>query len=251
MTTQDQYPDILYKYINADNGISLLQNEELWLTRRIFLNDPYDCYLSHECQGKFNNFNVCFNLNDITQYFGICSLSETADNYLMWSYYNRHKGICVGVDMKDIYSKQINYWHDKMNAYLTFRKVIYKDELPAFNLDNIVHPDCQIPRIYDKPSDTAQAEINNFLSTKAKWWEHEKEYRLILRQMPNPNSDLQIPEKLSIANLINRVYLGCKFEGDTDAIITLAKEKKFDVYKFKLQSNTYGLDAEKIYSPIP
>lgn len=49
-------------------------------------------------------------------------------------------------------------------------------------------------------------------------------------------------------NLINTVYLGCKFDGNIDTIINIAKEKKFDVYKFRQQSHTYGLYAEKLYS---
>ena len=37
-----------------------------------------------------------------------------------------------------------------------------------------------------------------------------------------------------------QVYLGCKFDGNIDTIINIAKEKKFDVYKFRQQSHTYG-----------
>ena len=251
MTNKDQYPDILYKYIDITGGLSMLQNEELWFRRIGFLNDPYDCYLTHACQEEYPLWGVEFNANRVFEYTGICSLSETANNYLMWSYYNLHKGICVGINMAFVYSALINHYIKEVNAYLTFRKVAYKDELPDLKLHNIVPLNFQEIPINDKSSDTAQEEINGFLSTKAKWWEHENEYRLILRQRPNPALFLNDLVKLRLSNLINRVYLGCKFDGDPDAIITLAKEKKFDVYKFKLQSNTYVLDAEKIYSPIP
>ena len=210
MTNKDQHPAILYKYIDTTGGLSMLQKEELWFRRTGFLNDPYDCYLSHECQGKYPEFSVSFDLNELTKYFGICSLSETATTFLMWSYYNEHKGMCIGV--------------------------------------NIVPFDYQTPRIDNTPSKKAQNEINGFLSTKAKWWEHEKEYRLILRQTPNPYLNLDEPVKLQMRNLINRVYLGCKFDGNIDTIINIAKEKKFDVYKFRQQSHTYGLYAEKLYS---
>ena len=71
---------------------------------------------------------------------------------------------------------------------------------------------------------------------------------LILRQTPNPYLNLDEPVKLQMRNLINRVYLGCKFDGNIDTIINIAKEKKFDVYKFRQQSHTYGLYAEKLYS---
>lgn len=247
MTNKDQYPDILYKYIDITGGLSMLQKEELWFRRIGFLNDPYDCYHTHDCHEEYPFGEVDFDANSIFKYTGICSLSETANNYLMWSYYNQHKGMCVGINMAFIYSELINIRIEKVNGFLSFRKVIYKDELPDLKLHNIVPPNFQEIPINDKSSDTAQEEINDFLSTKAKWWEHENEYRLILRQRPNPALVLSDPVKLRLSNLINRVYLGCKFDDDTDAIFTLAKEKKFDVYKFKLQSNTYGLDAEKIY----
>ncbi|WP_279063333.1 DUF2971 domain-containing protein [Alistipes finegoldii] len=247
MTNKDQHPAILYKYIDTTGGLSMLQKEELWFRRTGFLNDPYDCYLSHECQGKYPEFSVSFDLNELTKYFGICSLSETATTFLMWSYYNEHKGMCIGVNMKDIYTSLINHFHDKINSYLSFRKVVYKNKLPDLNLINIVPFDYQTPRIDNTPSKKAQNEINGFLSTKAKWWEHEKEYRLILRQTPNPYLNLDEPVKLQMRNLINRVYLGCKFDGNIDTIINIEKEKN-DVYKFRQQSHTYGLYAEKLYS---
>lgn len=119
MTNKDQHPAILYKYIDTTGGLSMLQKEELWFRRTGFLNDPYDCYLSHECQGKYPEFSVSFDLNELTKYFGICSLSETATTFLMWSYYNEHKGMCIGVNMKDIYTSLINHFHDKINSYLS------------------------------------------------------------------------------------------------------------------------------------
>ena len=137
MTNKDQHPAILYKYIDTTGGLSMLQKEELWFRRTGFLNDPYDCYLSHECQGKYPEFSVSFDLNELTKYFGICSLSETATTFLMWSYYNEHKGMCIGVNMKDIYTSLINHFHDKINSYLSFRKVVYKNKLP--DLTYIIH----------------------------------------------------------------------------------------------------------------
>ena len=62
MTNKDQHPAILYKYIDTTGGLSMLQKEELWFRRTGFLNDPYDCYLSHECQGKYPEFSVSFDL---------------------------------------------------------------------------------------------------------------------------------------------------------------------------------------------
>ena len=70
MTNKDQHPAILYKYIDTTGGLSMLQKEELWFRRTGFLNDPYDCYLSHECQGKYPEFSVSFDLNELTKYFG-------------------------------------------------------------------------------------------------------------------------------------------------------------------------------------
>ncbi|MFQ9745436.1 MAG: DUF2971 domain-containing protein [Alistipes finegoldii] len=70
----------------------------------------------------------------------------------MWSYYNEHKGMCIGVNMKDIYTSLINHFHDKINSYLSFRKVVYKNKLPDLNLINIVPFDYQTPRIDNTPS---------------------------------------------------------------------------------------------------
>ena len=165
MTNKDQHPAILYKYIDTTGGLSMLQKEELWFRRTGFLNDPYDCYLSHECQGKYPEFSVSFDLNELTKYFGICSLSETATTFLMWSYYNEHKGMCIGVNMKDIYTSLINHFHDKINSYLSFRKVVYKNKLPDLNLINIVPFDYQTPRMDNTPAKKAQIDKSEVVGT--------------------------------------------------------------------------------------
>lgn len=177
----------------------MLQKEELWFRRTGFLNDPYDCYLSHECQGKYPEFSVSFDLNELTKYFGICSLSETATTFFDVELLQRAQRHVYRCQYERHLYLFINHFHDKINSYLSFRKVVYKNKLPDLNLINIVPFDYQTPRIDNTPSKKAQNEINGFLSTKAKWWEHEKEYRLILRQTPNPYLNLDEPGKITNA----------------------------------------------------
>lgn len=165
MTNKDQHPAILYKYIDTTGGLSMLQKEELWFRRTGFLNDPYDCYLSHECQGKYPEFSVSFDLNELTKYFGICSLSETATTFLMWSYYNEHKGMCIGVNMKDIYTSLINHFHDKINSYLSFRKVVSEVKTRI----NLLKEECKKRNANIKPNvlSILEKERQNLIEKKA------------------------------------------------------------------------------------
>ena len=43
--------------------------------------------------------------NEIFRTVGVCSLTDDPLNFLMWSYYNGHAGICVGIDMELVIGK--------------------------------------------------------------------------------------------------------------------------------------------------
>lgn len=224
----------------------MLETEQLWFSRALTLNDPYDCYHVSKFKADYLDFSVELDYNEIFQYTGVCSLTDNPLNFLMWSYYNQHMGICVGIDI-NIVKKVIGY-HKTVNKYVELKKVKYQDELPLLN------PYAIMPKNYlevkDDPDhiNNAQTAINNFLSTKAKWWEHEKEYRLILRENPN-YSEAPKPAKAQIAGLIKEVYIGCKCKNeDIDLVIQIAQRQNFPVYQLKLQSDNFGLETLQLHT---
>jgi hypothetical protein len=102
----------LYKYLDVDGGLAMLSNGNIQFTNATKLNDPFDCHpslidFSHVPTERARAWdkeaimdlesNRCERQRDNTW---ICSLSKNYDSLLMWSYYNCHKGICIGIDME-------------------------------------------------------------------------------------------------------------------------------------------------------
>ena len=166
--------DILYKYLDANGGRLMLINSNLKFTNATQLNDPFDC---HPALIDFSNVPLerfgGWSAEDVVlvesdQYrrnrekAWICSLSKTSDSILMWSYYNKHKGVCIGIDM------------EKARKYLSQMRgatMIGCDELEVQYKDIVEKPDHFKNRSGLWPYQ---------LSTKAKAWEHEQEVRLFI-----------------------------------------------------------------------
>lgn len=165
----------LYKYLDADGALKMLENHNLRFTNATKLNDPFDC---HPSLIDFSNVPAekcrTFPANLIAEVESspykrtheeawICSLSKVYDSLLMWSYYGAHKGVCIGIDM----TMTRNYLHIPNGVYLEAMEmeVQYRD-------------------VVEKPDYYRHKGLVNYrryqLSTKAKAWEHEKEVRLVL-----------------------------------------------------------------------
>ena len=91
----------------------------------------------------------------------ICSLSKVFDSILMWSYYNKHKGVCIGLDIE-----RTTKYLDVKQGMMVFNsgyEVKYQDiiEKPDYFRDSV---DC----FYYQ------------MCTKAKEWEHEQEVRMFI-----------------------------------------------------------------------
>ena len=242
MIVEDRFPAILYKYLDASGGLSMAKNEELWFTRPDNLNDPYDCYHVNTLKGDYDKFNVDFDVNKALKSKGVCSLCDSPLKFRMWSYYNKHKGICVGANMNVVKEKLLGYHKDVMK-FVTIRKVKYQSSIPRIDLYDLMPKDYL--NFNEESFDKAQNAIHDFLSTKALWWSDENEYRLLIRENEIPPTD--DPAKVRVENLIDSVYIGCKYDGDITAIIDLAKKRKFNVYKMGIKNDDFGLVFQELY----
>ena len=164
--------DRLYKYLDAEGGLRMLYNRTLMFTNATQLNDPFDCHpayihLSGEMTTPYKGlppetvswleYNKRLQRRDITY---ICSLSKVYDSILMWSYYNKHQGICIGLDM----NKTRKYLNRMMGLFYGCpeMEVVYRD---------VVND----PAPMNEPIDF----LRYHFATKAKEWQHEQEVRLI------------------------------------------------------------------------
>lgn len=101
----------------------------------------------------------------------IACLSAVYDSILMWSYYGQeHRGICVELEM------------DENSEYLS--KVQYCTERPTVQLEKMIRNMCgqmfaQMDMSNAGKEPTLLSLVVQPYITKAKEWEHEREYRLI------------------------------------------------------------------------
>ena len=112
----------LYKYLDFDGGVMMLYYKDLQFTNVTQLNDPFDCHPAlidfsnapKEACGGWSPEIIAELRSDpyrrTKEEAWICSLSKTYDSILMWSYYSKHKGICIGIDMEKARKYLSNMW---------------------------------------------------------------------------------------------------------------------------------------------
>ena len=164
--------DKLYKYLDTDGGVAMLYNKTLQFANATQMNDPLECHpafinLPADASGQYRGIPADFysqmeyqkglNCRDKTY---ICSLSKVFDSITMWSYYNKHQGVCIGLDME----KTRPYLKKMMGMIVgcTELDVAYRDIIA----DSI-------------PLSEPKGVLRYFFATKAKDWQHEQEVRLV------------------------------------------------------------------------
>lgn len=168
----------LYKYLDAAGAELMLKNRTLQFTNATKLNDPFDCHPSlidfskvpsERCKVWSPEDIQLLESDRYRRYreeAWICSLSKVFDSILMWSYYNKHEGVCIGLDIGKT-TKYLDVRHGMM-VFNSGYEVKYRDiiEKPDYfrSIDDFFH--------YQ-------------MCTKAKEWEHEQEVRMFILD-PSP-----------------------------------------------------------------
>ena len=248
----------LYKYLDADGGLAMLSNGNIQFTNATKLNDPFDCHpslidFSHvpteraRAWGKEAIMDLESNRFERNRdNTWLCSLSKNYDSLLMWSYYNCHKGICIGIDMEKADKYLSRIWGLIHLGYKKF-EVQYKD-------------------IIEKPDYFKSHEDlwNYQLSTKAKAWEHEQEVRLVIVD-PSGRTPYYVPKEFQKKEIIDykeirfvpklggecydSIYLGVNINDEKrKEIIKAAKNlnPNIKIYQMKADANAFKLQTEPI-----
>jgi hypothetical protein len=128
----------LYKYLDFNGGLMMLYHSNLQFTNATQLNDPFDCHPSlidfsnvpkEACGGWTPEIIEELRRDPFRrtrEEVWICSLSKIHDSILMWSYYSKHKGICVGLDMEKA-QKYLSRIYGKIMISCSVVEVQYKD----------------------------------------------------------------------------------------------------------------------------
>ena len=249
----------LYKYLDSNGGLKMLEYSNLQFTNATKLNDPFDC---HPALIDFSNVpkEACkaWSADDIAWLMSskfkrnrdktwICSLSKNHDSMLMWAYYGNHKGVCIGLDM------------DKAKQYL--------DNIQCSVFRGALEFDVQYKEVIEKP-DFFHERIDYYryqYSTKAKEWEHEQEVRLVLIEPSiafTPMALLNDPKEGEITDwkevraypkiggeCFDSLYLGIKIDEDKKAEIiktALTLNSDIKIYQMEIDPKAFRLKEKQI-----
>ncbi len=249
----------LYKYLDSNGGLKMLEYSNLQFTNATKLNDPFDC---HPALIDFSNVpkEACkaWSADDIAWLMSskfkrnrdktwICSLSKNHDSMLMWAYYGNHKGVCIGLDM------------DKAKQYL--------DNIQCSVFRGALEFDVQYKEVIEKP-DFFHERIDYYryqYSTKAKEWKHEQEVRLVLIEPSiafTPMALLNDPKEGEITDwkevraypkiggeCFDSLYLGIKIDEEKKAEIiktALTLNPDINIYQMEIDPKAFKLKEKQI-----
>ncbi len=235
---------ILYKYLDVQGAATMLHFGNLQFTNATRLNDPFDCHPSLIDFSKITPERACpwgrertiqlesNRYENNREDAWVCCLSKANDSILMWSYYNGHKGVCIGLDM------------EKVKTYLR----------PDHGI--MVHSSCyevEYRDIIEKPDYFAGRE--NFfyyqMLTKAKEWSHEQEVRMFIMK-PSPwimgltfepkSNEIDYRDVRALPVIGDEcfaaIYLGVKIDEDhKKKIIEYARKRNPDIKIYQMQVN--------------
>lgn len=242
----------LYKYLDINGGLLMLKYHNLQFTNATRMNDPFDC---HPALIDFSNVpkEKCHGWppEDISMIESnpyerdrdnawICSLSKVYDSLLMWSYYNNHKGICIGLNMEKAekyLSRMIGTTIGPVTLEVQYKDIINK---PDYFRDH-------------------QFFLHYQLGTKAIEWAHEKEIRLYMLS-PSPINPYYVPKEFANKKSIDykeiryipqiggecfeSVYLGVNIDDEKKELaIALAKgiNQVVKIYHMEVDPNAFKL----------
>lgn len=247
--------NLLYKYLDINGAIMMLHYSDLMYANATTFNDPFDCHPSLiDCSNVPANERKGWPANIIEELHSsrlrnnredlwICCLSKLYDSILMWSYYNKHEGVCLGLNM-DLVAKYINVNYGMM-VTTQGREVQYRD---------IVNK----PDYYRDQEDFFSYQVY----TKAKAWEHEQEVRLFIFK-PYPMFMKLLPFQFDKkefdhkeirsfvtigAECFESVYLGARIAPvNKEKIVQLARtlNPNIKIYQMEANPSAFRLTAKR------
>lgn len=244
---------LLFKYLDIKGAASMLANSDIQFTNATRLNDPFDCHpglidfsqIPPE-RAKWGQENTI--LLDSDPYrrnreeAWVCCLSKVHNSILMWSYYNGHKGVCIGLDIEKV-KEHIHYMLGTM-------------------VDNSCY-DVEYRDIIEKP-DYYKNEVDFFyyqMITKAKDWAHEREVRMFIfgpHQLCLPYEpedknkvidwkEVRAYPKIS-GDCFSAIYLGVNISKEHKNEITkIARHRNpnIKIYQMRVNPEAFKLDSEE------
>ena len=223
-----------------ERDVTTLVNNQLYLPTKDELNDPTEGVYGDDTLRMFFNVLSEYSNNVEEQYnkfteklgkVGICSLSRTFDNKLLWAYYaSGHTGFVIEYDI-DVLEQSLNF--------NTYAQQLYKFDVEYLN----DVPKIDISTIW---GNKRMEMLKRFIGTKSSSWAHEKEVRLIFENTGLLDIDYKA---------VTAIYFGCRMPDlDIDYIMEKLKGRGLKYFKMVNVNNSYRYEAKEVedkYSDTP
>ena len=145
----------VWHFTSAEFAISDIALSRLKVARFSDVNDPFELLALNFREGRVRKITRSFKDSHNT-HTGFLSFSRNWTNPMLWSHYaNKHRGICLGFDLKRDKCQHIKYSDKRILAQLE-----QKD---------------------DDPTKLTPALQNLLLSTKSAHWSYEQEVRMFVK----------------------------------------------------------------------
>lgn len=192
--------DKVFKYrdLQSAGTTKMLKDFELLFTEPGTFNDPFDSFVEFDNAATLQDWENYFkkvgmppdkvkqgvdnikrgvkiDLSSLQQpaMLKISCFSEEPDNMLLWSHYgNKHTGICIGFKVYQEFKSNCIHLNSKD---LAIDPSLPQGTIPLFKVDYNIN----MPRPYNRITEDPKR-LMEFVTTKSKNWEYEKEYRAIV-----------------------------------------------------------------------
>jgi len=191
-----------------------------------------------ECERKVDSIrNIPFR---ITCFSSFDDEAELGRNTTMWSHYaENHTGFCVKYS-----TKPVDLVHVDIIKCGLF-PAIYTSRVPKLTLNDFKNLKWSGDELLLVPSVMKKA--YKTLITKSKFWNYEKEWRLII----NEQNEVHLSGSAIQFFSIEAIYLGCRIDANVKkALVRFAESNKIDIYAAKQSNEKFQLDFYRITSKI-
>lgn len=244
--TEDEFDRLKYAPINGKYNRELGHPDDFQtILRHICMNKSDDFQTQvrslsveamRECERKVDLIrNIPFR---ITCFSNFDDEAELGRNTTMWSHYaENHTGFCVKYSTKS----DETVHEDIINCGLF--PVIYTSRVPKLTLNDFKNLKLSGDNLLLVPSVLKKA--YKALITKSKFWNYEKEWRLII----NEQNDVHLSDNAIPFFKIEAIYLGCRIDANVKtALVRFAESNKVDIYLAKQSNEKFQLDFYNITS---
>ncbi|MDX2370710.1 MAG: DUF2971 domain-containing protein [Colwellia sp.] len=166
----------------------------------------------------------------LSELLGALCVCEVNNSLLMWAHYAKdHTGIVFGLDTNKL-----------PREHYALQKVNYVKDFPSQDLKSTVS--CYLGR--PNQEEQGSQRIKEWMFTKSKEWEYEKEWRLLSNSSISKDNFLHKYDN----QLIKEIYLGCSMPSkQKEHFAKLAREinKDIIIYETVLSETAYELKFDK------